>query len=264
MLQWLWSLLFGKTPTPTPTPVPTTPTAGSYIDTFDGANHALAKNFVFQVSATPGPPAQAHSDYPRNASLDGGGHLAMCLLHETVKDPRLTYPVNWTTAALSTQGALERQYGTWQARIFFPLGTGVHPTFALFGTHYSATNRNSWPACGEIDIMELMGAMQGASVHGPGYDWTHGTQIAKPAPFEVRGSWHNYWCRHEPNCITVGVDSTAILTVTPDDLPKGTTWVFNQPMFAYFDLALVPNTPPTVFQTVMLIDTFRYDPLGGS
>jgi beta-glucanase (GH16 family) len=207
----------------------------------------------------------AHTDYPRNACLDGDGHLAITALRETVKDPRLGgRSVRYTTAMLTTQGRVERQYGTWSARIYLPPGKGHHPTFYLWGATYDPKT-NPWPNCGEVDIIELQDTMQGSSIHGPGYDWLHGTQISVAAPLDVRGGWHTYTCRHEPDKLTIQIDGGLPVAVfTPAVLPKGKTWVFNQPLFAVLDLSVgtgtnKPDGQP--FPIAMLVDWIRHEPL---
>jgi beta-glucanase (GH16 family) len=163
---------------------------------------------------------------------------------------------------LTTQGRLERQYGTWSARIFMPPGKGHHPTFYLWGATYDP-QRNPWPDCGEVDMIELQDTTQGSSIHGPGYDWTHGTQVSVRAPFDVRAGWHTYTCHHAPDRLMILIDGTVVAVFTPAVLPKGRAWVFNQPLFAVLDLSIgtSTNTPDgQPFPIAMLVDWVKYTP----
>ena len=58
---------------------------------------------------------------------------------------------NYTSARMKTQGKKEFTYGKIEARIKLPLGQGLWPAFWMLGANI---NTVSWPACGEIDIME--------------------------------------------------------------------------------------------------------------
>lgn len=58
---------------------------------------------------------------------------------------------SWTSARIKTQGKKDFTYGKMQARIKMPNGTGLWPAFWMLGSNISTV---SWPACGEIDIME--------------------------------------------------------------------------------------------------------------
>jgi hypothetical protein len=213
----------------------------------------------------------AHTDYPRNACLDGNGHLTLTAIRETAKDPRLGgRSVRYTTAMLTTQGRVERLYGTWSARIFIPPGKGHHPTFYLWGASYDPKT-NPWPNCGEVDIIELQDTLQGSSIHGPGYDWLHGNQVSVAAPFDVRGGWHTYSCRHDPDRLMILIDGTIVAVFTPALLPAGKRWVFNQPLFAVLDLSVgtkqgnFDNRPDgQPFPVAMLVDWVRHEPLDGN
>lgn len=58
----------------------------------------------------------------------------------------------FTSARIRTNGKVEFQYGSVEARIMLPnLANGLWPAFWLLGSNiYSA----GWPFCGEIDILE--------------------------------------------------------------------------------------------------------------
>ena len=88
------------------------------------------------------------------------------------------------------------------------------------------------------------------------------------------GGFHTYWAERSPDMITIGVDNITTAVLTPDSLPAGATWVFNDnPMFAILNFAIGgggwAGTPPegTPFPQQMVIDWFRYTPrlirLGG-
>jgi len=72
---------------------------------------------------------------------------------------------NYTSSRLITRGKKEFKYGKIEARLKLPYGQGIWPAFWMLGTNVSEV---SWPACGEIDIMEFVGG-------GTGDKTTYGT-----------------------------------------------------------------------------------------
>lgn len=72
---------------------------------------------------------------------------------------------DYTSARITTQNKFTFKYGRIEARIKLPFGQGLWPAFWMLGSNISSVG---WPACGEIDIMEMVG--------GPGNDnTTHAT-----------------------------------------------------------------------------------------
>lgn len=63
----------------------------------------------------------------------------------------------YTSASINTKGKKSWKYGRIEMRAKLPFGKGIWPAFWTLG------DSSRWPACGEIDIMELIGG-------GEGYD----------------------------------------------------------------------------------------------
>ena len=69
-------------------------------------------------------------------------------------------------------------YGYFEARIKLPKGKGTWPAFWMMPVNVD-WNTNPWPRCGEIDIMEEVGAdpnSVSSSIHCDAYNHTKGTQ----------------------------------------------------------------------------------------
>ncbi len=60
----------------------------------------------------------------------------------------------YTSARMKTQGKASWLYGKVEARMKLPYGQGIWPAFWMLGDNISSV---SWPKCGEIDIMEMIG-----------------------------------------------------------------------------------------------------------
>jgi beta-glucanase (GH16 family) len=125
----------------------------------------------------------------------------------------------------------------------------------------------SWPACGEIDIMENRGrepAVNHGSLHGPGYSAGDALTGAfrLPAGATFPADFHLFAVEWEENVVRFYVDESLYQTKTPANLPAGTSWVFDHPFFLILNVAVGGNfsgnpDATTVFPQVMLVDYVR-------
>jgi YVTN family beta-propeller protein len=241
-----------------PPPVTGNPGATAGSEDFDGpAGSVPNPNLIsYELGAGGDGALQAFTDNPHNASLDGNGNLVITAIKETVTDP---FGGTWdyTSAALNTRDKFEFTYGTLSARIQFPAGQGLHPTFWMVGSDLDTVG---WPNNGEIDIFEQYNSATGSALHGPGY---YG--ISAPAQVNVDGEFHDFWVTWEPDKITTGIDGTTTAVFTPDSLPPGTPWTYNdRSMYVILSLAVGgPDGPPddTVFPASVVVDSISYTPL---
>ncbi|HVG91489.1 MAG TPA: glycoside hydrolase family 16 protein, partial [Alphaproteobacteria bacterium] len=109
---------------------------------------------------------ECYTDLAQNAQLEDGN-----LVITALSQPG--YPCSdgtgrdYTSARLKTQGLFSQAYGRFEARIRVPKGQGMWPAFWMLGDNITTA---SWPASGEIDIMENIGKEPGTvhgSLHGP-------------------------------------------------------------------------------------------------
>jgi len=61
---------------------------------------------------------------------------------------------NYTSSRLVTKGKKSFQYGRIDIRALLPVGQGIWPALWMLGNNFQSAG---WPACGEIDIMEMIG-----------------------------------------------------------------------------------------------------------
>ena len=193
---------------------------------------------------------QTYTDSPDNVRLDGYGNLVI----EARKSGD-----GYTSGRLVTRDKLAFPYGTIAARIKLPAGQGIWPAFWTLGTDIDAVG---WPACGEIDIMELIntGTTYNVALHGPGADVERKGQIA-----DLSADFHNYWMTRRQDSVTVGVDDTALAAFTPAALPEGARWVFTEPVFVLLNVAVGGDWPgppdqSTRFPAAMIVDWFSFTP----
>ena len=145
----------------------------------------------------------------------------------------------YTSARLVTQDKVMVQYGRIEARMKLPAGQGFWPAFWLMGESFAT---ESWPACGELDVMEFRGqepSVVAGTVHGPGYSgggafsgnyYKDGPSFAEE--FHVMGmDW-------DSEMISFWVDGNRYHTFRRSQLRDDQPWVFDQPFFLLLNLAV--------------------------
>ena len=170
---------------------------------------------------------------------------------------------NYTSARIETQNHFAQKYGRFEARIQLPAGKGIWPAFWLLGEDRETAQ---WPNCGEIDILETIGAPSTIynTIHGPGYSGGKGptTEYLLPAGRQVDDAFHLYAVEWSPNDLKFFFDSHLIVERSPADLPANTKWVYDHPFYLLLNLAVGghwPGSPDgtTVFPQHMLVDYVR-------
>ena len=130
----------------------------------------------------------------------------------------------FTSARLNTKGKFESTYGRYEFRAKMPGGAGLWPALWLLGADYET---NTWPACGEIDVMEMRGQKPGevlSSLHGPGYSAgaskTESINVTPLSPHIM------IWT---PDEITLLIDDQLYHRQSRDDFNTSQPWVFDHP-----------------------------------
>jgi beta-glucanase (GH16 family) len=134
--------------------------------------------------------------------------------------------------------------------------------FWLLGDDFSTAG---WPACGEIDIMESLGADPSTirgSMHGPGYSGSNPLTATHTLPAgRFSDEFHIFALEWEPQAVRFYVDGQLYQTRTPADLASEKRWVYDHPFFIILNLAVggtLGGTPDdSVFPRQMLVDYVR-------
>jgi len=199
---------------------------------------------------------QSYTSRPSNVRQNGQGQLEIVARAEALGD------INYTSGRISTAGRFTQRYGRFEARIRLPSGNGIWPAFWSLGDNIGSTG---WPACGELDIMEVVRdfTVNHGTAHGPGY--SGGSQLTasyKLPSGSLVDDFHIYAIEWEPNMVRWYVDNTLYVQRTPADLPPGTTWVYDHPFFLVLNLAVgggFPGPPDasTEFPQTMTVDYVR-------
>lgn len=200
---------------------------------------------------------QYYTSRTNNARIESG-HLIIEALQESFGGR------NYTSARLKTQGKHSWTYGRIEARLKLPRGQGIWPAFWMLGTNITSVG---WPICGEIDIMENIGSVTNrvhGTIHGPGYSGGNGIggSITLPGGAAFADDFHVFAVEWETNRIRWFMDGQMYFTASPASLPGGSEWVFTQPQFILFNLAVGGNWPgspnaSTVFPQRLTVDYVR-------
>ena len=235
-------------------------------DEFSGTNNSAPdrSNWVIETGGNGwgNHELEYYTNRVQNVQLQDG-NLVITARHEGYSDGEGVMR-NYTSARLKTQHKFQQAYGRFEARIQIPRGQGMWPAFWMLGADIE---KNDWPACGEIDIMENIGKEPSTvhgTIHGPGYSGGNGigSPYSLPAGQSFADGFHIYAVEWEPNTIRFYVDDHLYATRTPADLPAGTKWVYDHPFFLILNLAVGgdwPGSPDvtTKFPQTMLVDYVR-------
>jgi len=172
-----------------------------------------------------------------------------------------------TSARLTTEGKVEYKYGRIDVRAKLPKGQGIWPAIWMLGDDMSSVG---WPACGELDMMELLGhephKIHGSINYGPqGNSWAHTKTTSYSLPVsegDFSDKYHVFSVLWEENSIKYYVDDNLYATYNPNNIAGGQAWRFNHPFFFILIIAVGGDwpgnpDPTTIFPQQMLIDYIR-------
>ena len=132
-------------------------------------------------------------------------------------------------------------YGYFEARIKLPKGKGTWPAFWMMPVN-NDWETNPWPKCGEIDIMEEVGAVPNevsSSLHTWDYNHTKGTQKThKMTIAGAEGEFHTYALEWTADAITTYVDGKVQLSFTKQQMGSDhNQWPFYYAFYPILNLA---------------------------
>jgi beta-glucanase (GH16 family) len=204
---------------------------------------------------------ETYTNRPTNIHQQNG-NLVITAQKEDLTGPD-GIPRHYTSARINTQNHFTQKYGRFEARIQLPTGKGIWPAFWLLGDDHDT---NHWPNCGEIDILETIGAPSTmySTIHGPGYSGHKGIsqKFDLPPGEAVDNAFHLYAVEWSPNDIKFFLDDHLVVERTPADLPPNTKWVYDHSFYLLLNLAVGGNWPgnpddTTIFPQQMLVDYVR-------
>ena len=171
----------------------------------------------------------------------------------------------YTSSRMVTKGKKSFKYGRIDLRAALPEGQGIWPALWMLGDNIDQVN---WPACGEIDIMELIGN-QPDRVYGTahyalanGQHDSRGSSKVLPGNEHFSDAFHVFSLEWEQDRIRWLIDDVPFHEVTPASMGAGVPYPFNNKFFFIFNLAVGGSWPgnpdaTTVFPQRMIVDYVR-------
>ncbi len=184
----------------------------------------------------------------------------------TARKEKLSGAADWggqsyTSARLITAGKADWTYGFFEIRAKLPCGRGTWPAIWTLGS------QGTWPAGGELDIMEQVGkepskvfstvhTTSGSGAHGKGGD----TQLP-----DACSAFHNYQMLWTRDSVSFGIDGK-VHYVYRNERTGVAQWPFDAPQFLILNIAIGGDlggpVDDAVFPVQMEVDHVRvYQPL---
>lgn len=219
-----------------------------WADEFD-SNGAIDGNNWFHQTQLPASGSwfngevQHYTDRIENSSVDNG-FLNITAIKEPFTDQGETK--QYTSARLNSKFAFT--YGRVDVRAKLPFGDGTWPAIWTLGKNINEDGAywdnqgfgtTSWPACGEIDIMEHgLGAINHVSsaIHTPS---SFGATINYQSFVlnDVANDFHVYSINWSPNKITFLIDGVGFYSYNPA-LKDSNTWPFFEDQYIILNIAM--------------------------
>ena len=177
---------------------------------------------------------------------------------------------SYTSSRLKTQGKQNFQYGRIDIRARMPEGQGMWPALWMLGKNITEV---SWPYCGEVDIMEMVGGGSGRDnrVYGTAH-WNNGGLNAGYSPASYGGNkllsgdetlasnFHVFSIEWDSSAITWYIDDVQYHVMAINN--TASLAAFQKEFFLIFNIAVGgkwPGSPnsSTVFPQRMVVDYVR-------
>lgn len=197
-----------------------------------------------------------YTDAPENSRIENGK-----LIIEARDD---SWNGNkYTSARMITKDKKSFDFGRTDIRAKLPFGQGIWPALWMLG---NTIDQKGWPACGEIDILELIGNLPStshATVHF-GVDFSSHKYVGNSYHVSdemFNDRFHVFSVVREYNQMWFYVDDILIFEFSSKDT-QGQPYPFNEQFFYIFNVAIGGNWPgdpdeTTVFPQQMLVDYIR-------
>lgn len=167
---------------------------------------------------------------------------------------------NYYSGRITTKGKVEVQYGIIEVRAKLAKGQGVWPAFWMLGNDI---DKNPWPKCGEIDILEYVGREPHTIFTSLHTQDSHGETInsRKTKIDNIEEGFHTYKAHWTEESITFYVDDVEVYVFNPP-VKNEDTWPFNKPFYLLANLAVGgnfggPEIDDTIFPQEYIIDYIK-------
>ncbi|PVD50117.1 glycoside hydrolase [Terrimonas sp.] len=170
---------------------------------------------------------------------------------------------NYSSARITTQNKKTFTHGRIDIRAKLPVAKGIWPALWMLGDNISTVG---WPACGEIDIMELVGQNPSTTYGTAHWQNALAAHNSKNAGYNLTSGnfsqqFHVFSLVWTGNSMQWYVDDNLFLTTTKAEVGDA-VYPFNKPQFFIFNVAVGGDWPgapdgTTQFPQRMFVDYVR-------
>lgn len=184
---------------------------------------------------------QDYTQSPDNVRVENGNLVIAA--HRTQEGDG---EARFTSGRIKTQDKVTFKYGTIEARIRFPnLDEGLWPAFWTLGNNI---NEVGWPACGELDVVEMGSSFAlsegivnrrvGSTAHWENLDTKVDYGLTLDADRDLTEDFHVFRMEWTPKLITTFIDDQQIwaFNIEPENCTDCDE--FHQPHFLVLNLAI--------------------------
>ena len=173
------------------------------------------------------------------------------ILHiKAVKQKHGDYSAEWSSDQLWTRKKYANSNCRWECKMKFDVMNGCWPAFWLMGDNFTGTGPESgqgglgWPSCGELDIMEFMGGVNGdlsSAIHYANIfsDTGHKSKSLGTWTDKIKGNltdWHIYGCEITDTQIVIDVDGVVCKSINLSEIESDFGNAFKMPMYPLISL----------------------------
>lgn len=262
VVAFIDDFLFNGTP---PTPSPYTQLVWS--DEFNG-NGAIDTSKWFHQTQLPAGGSWFNNEIQHYTNRTANSYVANGNLHIVAKRENFTaqgHTKTHTSARLNSKFAFTN--GRVEVRAMLPTGVGTWPAIWTLGKNINEAGAywqtrgfgtTSWPACGEIDIMEHWGDNQNfvqSAMHTPSSSGNTVNKGGQTIP-TASTAFHVYELEWSPEKMVFSVDGRVHYTYNPP-VKNASTWPFTADQYLILNIAIQPIIPPSFTESAMVIDYVR-------
>ena len=204
---------------------------------------------------------QHYTDSQENSFMTNGS-LFLTAKKQNFTDQGVTK--QYTSARLNSKFAFT--YGRVEIRAILPTGVGTWPAMWTLGkniiepgAYWTSTHgTTSWPACGELDIMEHWGSNQdyvASAIHTPSSFGNTENVDGRIVP-NASNTFHIFEMEWSPEKVVFKIDGFVHYTYEPD-VQNADTWPFDAEQYLLLNVAILPSIDPSFLEDAMQIDYVR-------
>jgi beta-glucanase (GH16 family) len=167
---------------------------------------------------------------------------------------------SYTSTRLTSMNKRSFKFGRVDFRAKIPSGQGIWPAFWMLGDNFPTAG---WPACGEIDIMEVLGQQPSkiySTIHFKSGNTSARVEKSLLTASSLADEFHVYSLVWEKDKIKTMVDDKTIAEFDPSQVSA--PYPFNEKFFFIMNIAVGGNWPgspnaTTYFPQFMMVDYIR-------